>query len=384
MGLMNAKERFHDFAYGMFIHYGLYTLYARGEWVMSKERMTNEEYFNVIPQFKNHGALAEEWVGTAARMGMRYAVLTTRHHDGYFIGDELVRSFCDSCRKHGLGIGLYYSVGDWSDLDFRGGVNAPNWSRFVEKTHRQLKALMTDYGPVDYLFYDGCPPPQSWKAAELHRELRHLQPGLLISSRCGLEEDVASSEQHSGAHAGLWESCYTLNDSWGYNRYDHHWKTPEKIIELLMTLRHNGGNLLLNVGPDPSGRIGEPEIDILDRVKSWLDRNGEAVYKVIPHPFNYKDQEISVANGNTAYIQLQADYRGPERMICGIGNRIREITLLSNGEKIGFVQDADKLILNGLPFKKEGDFPRVLKLELDGVPFGIHNPMWPADQFRVC
>ena len=107
---MKSKSEFTNLAYGMFIHYGLYSIYGRGEWVMSRERMTNEEYFSVEPQFRNDPEFAEQWVKLAAESGMRYAVLTTRHHDGYFIGDALVRSFCDNCRKYGLKVGLYYSV----------------------------------------------------------------------------------------------------------------------------------------------------------------------------------------------------------------------------------------------------------------------------------
>lgn len=381
---MKSKSEFANLGYGMFIHYGLYSIYGRGEWVMSQERMTNEEYFSVVPQFRNDPAFAEQWVKLAAESGMRYAVLTTRHHDGYFIGKDLVRSFCDSCRKHGLKVGLYYSVGDWSDFDFRAGAAGPNWERFVRKTHRQLNELMSDYGEVDYLFYDGCPDPASWRAKELHAELRRLQPGLLISCRCGLEEDVYSSEQHSGAHNGTWESCYTLNGSWGYNPHDLHWKTPEEVISLLMKIRHNGGNLLLNVGPRPDGSIQPEAIEILRKVAQWLRLNGEAVYDVEPHPFNYKDQEFSVGRGNTVYIMLTRDWDGVLRKICGIGNKVKSISLLATGENITFEQQADIIRLTGLPGRKNGGFPRILKLELEGSPFGIHNPMWPENDFRVC
>ena len=381
---MKNKTEFLSLAYGMFIHYGLYSVYGRGEWVMSQERMTNEEYFSVIPQFRNDPSFAERWVELAAECGMRYAVLTTRHHDGYFIGHELVKAFCDSCRKAGLKVGLYYSVGDWSDPDFRGGAGGPNWKRFVQKTHRQLKDLMSNYGEIDYLFYDGCPSPESWCAKELHAELRRLQPGLLISCRCGLDEDIFSSEQHSGAHNGAWESCYTLNDSWGYNPHDNRWKTPEDIVSLLMNIRHNGGNLLLNVGPRPDGTIQPEAVDTLRKVGGWIHSNREAVYDVEPHPFNYKDQEISVGRGNTVYIMLTRDWDGVLRKICGIGNKVKSISLLATGENIIFEQQADIIRLTGLPGRKNGGFPRILKLELEGSPFGIHNLMWPENDFRVC
>ena len=381
---MQNKQDFQKLAYGMFIHYGLYSIYGRGEWVMSKERMTNEEYFSVVPQYRNDPEFAAEWVKLASECGMKYAVLTTRHHDGFFVGDGLVRSFCENCRKYGLKVGLYYSVGDWSDMDFREGSEGKNWGRFVEKTHRQLKELMTEYGEINYLFYDGCPMPETWRAAELHQELRKLQPNLLISCRCGLDEDVFSSEQHAGAHDGVWESCFTLNDTWGYSKYDKNWKSAASVISLLMGIRHTGGNFLLNVGPRPDGTIQEEAVSILREVGEWLKQCGECIYDVEPHPFLYKDQEISTGRGNAAYIMLTKDWPGERCWICGIGNKVLSITNLISGEKVNFRQDHDKLELLGLPDKKDNDLPRVIKIELEGAPFGIRNPMWPENNFRVC
>lgn len=255
----------------------------------------------------------------------------------------------------------------------------------MQKTHRQLKELMTNYGEIDYLFYDGCPRPEAWCAAELHAELRKLQPGLLISCRCGLNEDVFSSEQNSTSHDGVWESCYTLNGNWGYTAYDHDWKTPGQVIDMLMLIRHTGGNLLLNVGPKPDGTIQPEAVSRLKAIGAWLKVNGEAVYgKIEPHPFEYKDQEISVGKGNTVYIMLLRDWPKVTRWICGIENNVRSITLLETGEKINFEQNHDKIKLVGLPDKSESALPRILKIELDGKPRGIHNPMWPENNFRVC
>ncbi len=380
----SVKKQFQKWAYGMFIHYGLYSIHARGEWVLYKERMPFDEYFAVEPDFKPKEGCAEEWTRLAAENGMNYMVLTTRHHDGYFLGRKLVGEFCDACRKYGLGVGLYYSVMDWTDPDFQQGQKGPNWERFVAKTHRQIKELMTDYGKVDYLFYDGCPLPDTWRAAELHDELRRLQPDMLISCRCGLDEDVYSSEQHSGAFPGrTWESCYTINHSWGYNQYDMERKSPQDIACLLMALRHNGGNLLLNIGPLPDGSIPAKDIEILKSVGGWLKANGDAVYDVEPHPFQYMDQEISTARGDTAYIALTSDYPGYRRMLCGIGNKVNRISQLSDGREIGFEQHADRIRLLDLGDRQEGELLRVLKLELDGRPFGADHPMRPAQNIRT-
>jgi len=386
MILQEKKQIFRDWGYGMFVHYGLYSLHARGEWVMSKERMKNEEYFAVSPDFKPKQGCAREWAALAKRAGMKYMVLTTRHHDGFFIGSKLLQEYCDACGEFGLGVGFYYSVMDWSDSDFKAGPYDPKWSEFVSKTHRQIKELMTSYGNVDYLFYDGCPPAEHWNAEILHDELRQLQPGLLISSRCNLDEDVYSSEGHSGAHPGkIWESCYTLNDSWGYNAYDKKWKTAEEVIDLLASIRHNAGTLLLNIGPMPDGSVQAEEVEILETIGNWLDLNGESIYAINPYPFEYKDQEVSTGRGNVVYIYLQTsvDYRGPERMIAGIGNKVLKVTMLSDGSDIAFKQSDDKMTLVGLPFKQTDELPRVLKIELADAPFGIGNPMIPELSIRI-
>jgi alpha-L-fucosidase len=195
---------------------------------------------------------------------------------------------------------------------------------------------------------------------------------------------VYSFEGHSGAYPGkTWESCYTLNNSWGYNKYDRNWKTPETVIDLLTSLRHNGGNLLLNIGPLPDGSVLLEDAVILETIGKWLEKNGESIYDVKPYPFDYMDQEISTGRGNTVYIRLNNDCRGPERMITGIGNKVLKMTMLTGGEEIAFKQDCDKITLTGLSFRQEEELPRVLKLELDGAPRGIRNPMMPDLSIRI-
>ena len=145
MSIDSAKQRFHDWAYGMFIHYGLYSIPARGEWLLCRERMPLDEYFRLKEEFRPAPGIARNWVRLARECGMKYLCLVTRHHDGFFVGDDLVREFCTACREMEMGIGLYYSVGDWSDPDFGHGPAGGGWERFVRKTHRQVIELMTDY-----------------------------------------------------------------------------------------------------------------------------------------------------------------------------------------------------------------------------------------------
>ena len=397
--LSAAAKRFVDWKYGMFIHYGLYSIIGRGEWVMCKERIPYKEYSKLAEKFKPDRNCVHEWIKLAKNSGMKYACFTARHHDGFCLfdtkttdynsvrtacGRDLVREFVDSCRTAGLGIGIYYSVGSWEDHGFIAGPeNKELWKEFVEKDHAQLRELMSNYGHIDYLFYDGCPPPETWNASGINAEIRKLQPEIMISSRCGTDEDVASSENHLGAHPGVWESCYTLNNSWGYNRFDSEWKTARQVVKMLTAVAHNGGNFLLNVGPEANGTIQAEAVKVIEEVGQWLQINGESVYGTSPSPFNYIDQEISTAGNDAVYISLHADY-GPEKLITGIANTVNSITLLDTNENVDFIQKEGRIFLKGLSYPKPGAMPRVLKLELSAPPKGVINPIWRPERFRTC
>jgi alpha-L-fucosidase len=330
-----------------------------------------------------------DWVKAAKRTGMKYMCLTTRHHDGFSLFDtsvsdynsvktaarrDFVREFVSACRKEEIRPALYYSVADWSDRGYTEGPekNPEGWKRFAEIAHAQLKELMTNYGPIDYLFYDGCPTPDSWGAAEINCELRRLQPELLISDRCQLDEDVASSENHLGAHDKPWECCMTTNGSWGCNFGDIHRKSSYELVKALATCMHNGGNFMLNLGPLADGSIPVEDRRLFEEIGCWVSRNGEAVYGTKANPFNYHDKKLSCYREKTVYTALHF-YHGPENVIAGVGNKVNSVRLLADNRKIKFKQIDDRVMLTGLP-KKWPDILPVVALELDSVPQGIKNP----------
>ncbi len=389
-----AVRAFAELKYGMFIHFGLYSHWGRNEWILLRERMPLEEYHGAMREFRPEPGCVRRWLDLGAANGMRYACLTTRHHDGFCLWDsaadpfnavksaagrDLVREFVDGCRELGIAPCLYYSVANWSDAGYRAGAEADpaGWARFVATCHRQLRELMTDYGRIHYLFYDGCPSPESWDAAGINGTIRELQPEILISNRCRLDEDVPSSEQGELPPRGadFWEACYTIaRQTWCWNRFDEEVKSPAELCRLLMTVVHRCGNLLLNVGPDASGRLHDLDVERVCAVGRWLERNGEAIFGAFGKPFDYEDYEISTGRSGRGYFGLFGNDYGPEKVLSGIGNRVTGVRVLGMSSEIEFRQEGDRLFLSGLPYKAAGEMPRVICLEFEGMPVAIRNP----------
>lgn len=382
---------FRQARFGMFVHYGLYSIPGRGEWVMFRERIPQTEYRKLIQKFRPKEKVVEQWVRLARKSGMKYMVLTARHHDGFClfgtttddnnsvqaVGRDIVGEYVRACHKYGIGIGLYYSVADWNDNRFISGPKQDpvGWRGFVKKVHSQLRELMTRYGEIKYLFYDGCPAPETWRCAEINAAIRKMQKGILISDRCGLNEDVLSREKFTGSDPGkLWETCTTTNGSWGYNKADHQWKTPRYIVTELFSCAHNGGNYLLNIGPQADGTVPVSAVKILRSVGSWMRRNGRAIYGTEPHPFSYHDQHLSTAKGKTVFIGLQ-EYYGPETVVAGVGNKVRSVSILGTQHSIIFRQEKDRLFLVGLPRREPDPLLTVLQIEVQGTPRGVPNPL---------
>ncbi|MBW1947862.1 MAG: alpha-L-fucosidase [Deltaproteobacteria bacterium] len=393
---METRDRtwFRQARYGMFIHYGLFSYQGKeASWPICFERIPFEEYKGLADVFDPEKLDIDKWAKLACESGMKYMCLTARHHDGFALWDskasdfnsvktkcgrDLVKEYVEACRRHGLRVGLYYSVADWGDEGFLSGPrkDPSKWRRFVSVAHQQLTELMSNYGKIDYLFYDGCPPPDKWGCAEINARIRNLQPDILISDRCLMDEDVKSFEQRiPGEDPGkLWETCMTINKSWGYNYGDLYWKSPREIIYTLITCAHNGGNLLLNVGPRGEGTIQEEAVEVLRVVGEWVEKNGDSLYGTEPHPFNYADQRLSTSRGNTAYIPLPF-YHGPETTVAGIGNKVKSVRVLSTGQGVAYRQEGNRVFMTGLPERPPDPLCTVLAMELDGKPEGVPNPL---------
>ena len=395
---------FHEARFGMFIHWGLYALHGRGEWVMFQERIPSREYAKLADRFDPKSFDADAWAGLAAEAGMKYMVLTTRHHDGFCLFDsrasdftsvktrakrDFVAEYVQACRKAGLRVGFYYSLLDWrfpgyfEPQQFKDSAEA-----MVQQAHEQVEELMTQYGKIDVLWYDGgwiAHDPDSnvaefWRSQELNTMVRKLQPDVLINNRSGLQEDLDTPEQHvtaSGSGRG-WESCMTMGDScgWGYVKNNPNFKTLPQLLQNLVTAAAGEGNYLLNVGPKPDGTIRTEESTRLKAMGKWLKRNGEAIYNSRRCGLHggMVGTWTAASTGHVAYFHAFR-WPGEELTLPLVGNRVKSATVLATGREAKVRQEHNgRLILSGLPEEPPDPCVSVIKMELDGKPRMLEEP----------
>ncbi len=387
---------FEEARFGLFIHWGLYSLLGRGEWVMNREQISAVEYERLADRFTAEGYEPAEWAALAKRAGMRYAVLTSRHHEGFSlwdstvnpfnaarsaVGRDLVAEYVEAFRGAGLKVGLYHSLGDWHHPDWARGFkgDAAARERYMAYNRELVLELVTGYGPIDVLWYD-LPTnytAQEWGSVELNAEVRALQPQIVINHRAGTTEDFATRERTlAGAPRGrMWESCMTLNENWGYTERDHQWKSPRDVVIMLADVAGGGGNLLLNVGPDGAGRIPDESVRILERVGRWMEVHGESIYaSERPERFSWNPWGASTARGTDLYLHLRT-YFG-ERLVVGcLRNEVRRASLLTTGRDLDVEQGGNRTVITGLPDESPDELMSVVKLELDTPPVQDYRPV---------
>lgn len=381
--------------FGMFIHWGLYSLLKRGEWVMFFERIPKAEYAKLALKFKPAKFNADEWVALSKNSGMRYMVLTTRHHDGFSLWDsqvsdftsvktaakrDFLAEFVEACRRADMRIGFYYSLLDWRWPEYWDGPskNPEGWAKFREYVHTQVRELMTNYGKIDILWYDGAWPyrAEDWQSERLNSMVRSLQPDIIINNRSGIPEDFETPEQHIRYYDRPWESCMTIDESWwGYHAGDNHLKSPLEIVRLLARCVAGNGNLLFNVGPRSDGSIPDAYVRRLRVVGEWLKRNGESIYGAGAAPFGAHHLGYVTAKGNKAYIHVLY-WPGGEMCIAGIKNKVLRAYMLATENPLPFEQKDDRLFIHGLPPRPLDPINTVVALELDGKPETVPPSFW--------
>ncbi|MGC4050830.1 MAG: alpha-L-fucosidase [Paludibaculum sp.] len=413
---LSAEERtrwFREAKFGMFIHWGAYSVIGRHEWIRTMAQIPQAEYDVFARQFNPVKFNADTWVDLARNAGAKYMVITSKHHDGFSIfrspasdydveitpyaGDPL-KQLAEAARKKDMRLGFYHSIMDWHHPDYRprrsweypknfkeGGNN----NRYIDFMKSQLKELLTGYGDVAMIWFDG-----EWEhtLAEAKRDdevydfIRGLQPNTLINDRLyerkpGNKADFGTPEQYVPATGFkdpsgkpiLWEACVTINnDSWGYNKYETDFKTDRDLIRMLVEVVSKGGNLLLNVGPKPDGTIQDEFVTRLNAMGRWMKVNQESIYATTASPFERMSFfGRATTKGNKLYLHVFDWPKDGTLRVAGLRNLVHSARLLADpSRKIVARRDGDDVLLT-LPGSAPDEVASVLELTLDGAPVAV-------------
>ncbi len=386
-GRRSDMDWWQDARFGMFIHWGVYSTEGRGEWIMYQEHIPFSEYKILAANFRPANYDPAGWVALAREAGMKYVILTTRHHDGYCLydskvsdftsvkvgpGKDLVAEFALACHQAGMRMGFYYSLTDWH----LPGVLPQGYSKgdqitgpLVKQAHEQVRELLTKYGKVDLLWFDGMTPGDTnvWRSGELIKMARSLQPGILINDRAGTGEDFVTPENVVTAHNKPWESCYTMNRTWGFAPFDQNYKPVAELIRLLTSCASQGGNFLLNVSPDGDGKIPDQQANSLKEIGKWMKVHGEAVYKATASPVVAPNLGFQCRVGDKVYLFVQR-WPGSVLPFAWCGSTVKSARILTTGQKLQVDQNADRVWLRGLPVLPPDPYMNVVELTFDGPP----------------
>ena len=386
---LEARKWFEEAKFGLFIHWGVYSVLGDGEWVMNNQNISIKEYERLPGFFNPIEFDADKWVKMAKEAGMKYITITSRHHDGFSMfdsaasdynivdktpyGKDVLKMLSDACRKEGIKLFFYYSQLDWYRDDYfpRGrtgngitGRGEGDWNDYIEFMKAQLTELLTNYGEIGGIWFDGQWDQHEWdgkrfgklkadfKLTEVYELIHKLQPQALIGSNHNLSpnpgedfqmfekdlpgkgtKDFATSADDIG-NLPL-EVCETINGSWGFNLKDRKHKSEKELVQYLVKAAGYGSNLLLNVGPMPNGKIQDEHIESLKKIGKWVKQNGQTIYNTKRGPISPSDEIASTQDGNIVYIHL-LDNNKSEYFIEGFKSKFKNISYLDSNKKVSY------------------------------------------------
>lgn len=403
--------------FGMFIHWGLYAVPGGewkgqkiggiGEWIMNSAKIPVAEYEPLQKQFNPVKFDAKKWAKAAKAAGMKYIVITTKHHDGFCLFDskltdydimgtpfkrDIMKELADACREEGIQICWYHSVMDWHHPDYlprrpwdpRPGQN-PDYNRYVEYLKGQLRELTTNYGKIGVLWFDG-EWENTWThdhGKMLYNYVRSLQPDIIVNNRVDKGRQGMAGHTAKGDYAGDfgtpeqeipatglpgtdWESCMTMNDTWGFKRDDHNWKSTQTLVRNLIDIASKGGNYLLNVGPTPEGEIPAPSLERLAELGKWMQVNGEAIHGSTASPFKRLAWGRCTQKPGKLYLHV-FDWPQGELLVPGLKSKVTKAYLLADKKPLEIaVQDGGVAVK--LPKEAPDKIATVVVLEIEGTP----------------
>lgn len=375
--LQNRKE-FAESRLGIFIHWGLYSTFAQGEWYMNNASVDAREYAKAMNGFYPHRFDARQWVSAFKAAGAKYICFTTRHHEGFSMwdtrwsdynimntpyGKDIVRQLAEECHRQGIKLHLYYSHIDWTREDYPAGrtgrgtkrLDRADWPAYYRFMNNQLTELLTNYGEIGAIWFDGWwdhdvdSVPFNWELEEQYKLIHDLQPGCLVGNNHhqtpfeGEDIQIFERDVPGENKAGLsgqdisalpLETCQTMNHSWGYRVTDQEYKSTRELIQLLVRTSGKGANLLLNVGPQPDGTLPEAALTRLAEMGKWLDRYGESIYATVAGDYREGDNLITTRNGNVLYVHiLNTDI---DRVSMPLSQKVKRVEVLGEGTRIDY------------------------------------------------
>src|SRR5436305_248893 len=407
---LQARREFQDMKFGMFIHWGVYSVLGDGEWVFHNRKLKVDEY-NRLPMFFDPEKFdAHTWVSLAKSAGMKYITITSRHHDGFAMFESKISDWnivqrtaykkdplkllADECHRQGIKLFFYYSQLDWHNPDYypRGATNWDNgrpdhgeWNAYLDNyMDGQLTELLTNYGPIGGIWFDGMwdKPNADWHLDKTYALIHKLQPAALIIPNHHQTpwpgEDVQTFErdlpgQNSAGFNTKFvsdqlplESSNTLNGAWGFNIGDSKYKSPEEVEEMLVRAAGNNSNLLLNIGPMPNGEIQPEFVERLNSVGQWMDRFGESIHGTRGGPVPEGDWGATTQKGDKIYVHV-LHWDAPQLALPPIQRRIIAATELFSGAAVQFTQSSDGVVLK-LPADAKTEVDRVVVLKVEAQP----------------
>lgn len=405
--ILKARQEFADNGFGIFIHWGIYSMFAQGEWYLNSKDITAREYAKAARAFYPADFNAAEWVKAIKDAGAKYITFTTRHHDGFSMFDtdqsdynivdatpfkrDILKELADECHKQGIKLHLYYSHIDWTREDYPSGrtglhtgrdTTKRDWPHYYDFMNRQLTELLSNYGEIGAIWFDGWwdhdadSIPFDWQLPEQYALIHSLQPSCLVGNNhhqtpfAGEDIQIFERDLPGENTAGLsgqeisrlpLETCQTMNGMWGYKIKDQNYKPTNELIHYLVKAAGMGANLLLNIGPQPNGELPAAARERLKEIGQWMNKYGETIYATTAGDFEAQPWGSSTRKGNKLYLHVLTP-DGPEIAVPTTA-KIKKATTFDGGEPVKFTKIKDGGITVTLPEIPEGTPDFIIELE---------------------
>ena len=403
---LEARRWFQDAKFGMFIHWGVYSVLADGEWVMNTRRLTGQEYEKLPAFFNPTEYNPAEWVALAKAAGMKYITITSKHHDGFAMfatkqsdwnivdrtpyGKDVLKALADECHRQGIKLFFYYSQLDWHNTDYyprgrtgqtTGRPESGDWNKYLDYMDAQLRELLTNYGEISGIWFDGMwdKPDADWQLGRTYKLIHDLQPQALIGSNHHhapfpgedfqmFEKDLpgqntAGFNQTAVVSQQLpLETCETMNRAWGFNIGDSHYKSTRDLIQYLARAAGHNANFLLNIGPEPNGKIQPEFVTRLHEMGQWMSHYGDSIYGTRGGPISPRPWGVTTQKGNKVYVHI-LDWQDSSLLVPSLPQHVKSVHFMKDSSRAEFTENNYGVLIK-IPQSVRDDYDTVAVLEL--------------------